>query len=250
MDSENIEKVEPQEQENEIEISQPQDQEKQIEPETEQLKKQIEEKEQKINEIEHQQFLSQLKDALPDPNSNPQEYAKALNDLEAALLRQEISEYKKQEQHSKLRSYLTQNSEAFAQEQSDYKQAMQALYDSRVQQYQASAVIDARMQDPNYVNNLIGQELEQICQICFDKQENPAKILYQIAKASGYKPTIVHDNTAKIEAINASKTLASTSSANTAKLTQEYLANLNDEEFEQLYTKNKQLIHKLNHRRI
>jgi len=141
---------------------------------------------------------------------------------------------------SQLWQIWQQSREASKSELPDFDQALGFLAQMREQQLSALGQIDGRFQDEQNRAQQMQNELRDLISVSVAKGENPAKMIYQLARAYGYN---VGDVSARLkgldEAQKAARTLtASNGSSAGDPMLIETLANLSESDFARWYEAN------------
>lgn len=182
---------------------------------------------------------------IPDPDTDAlgtlRYNAQQIKELQDYKTNQENNQRQAaQRQELQMRAADLENQ--FIREVPDYNDAGAYLTNSRRNELAASG-----MYNPMQIGQILQNEAYALAQQAIQAGNNPAKIVYEIAKARGYAkkeaPPVASDadRLSKIEAgQNASKSLGQAQGAQTSSgknIDGKTLANMSDDEFAKLYTK-------------
>ncbi|CAF26573.1 hypothetical protein [Bartonella quintana] len=149
-------------------------------------------------------------EAPPDPQKDFMGYMQWLGKTlhQQGLLHTKQQVTSKVPEAEQLHAFYQQSVGAVKQKHHDFDQAADFIYETRARQLAACATLYPEMADPKVVDAVIGHELKQILQVCAQKNQNPAEVIYDIAKKIGYTnaPNNISENFQ--ERHNSARTLA------------------------------------------
>jgi hypothetical protein len=193
-----------------------------------------------------------IDDTPPDPNEDIFAFSKWQADKIKALTEKVEGREKQEEQQrtisrqeSELWNHWSESATSYAQEKTDFGDAVKFLSDMRTKQLTALAAVEPSFASEQGRMNQINAELRQIVAGARQIGQNPAEIVYQVAASFGYAPTApapgadpgkleLPEKLAQIDAAqNASRTLATPGGRSaTDPLTPEAIASMSTAEFE------------------
>jgi len=174
---------------------------------------------------------------------NQEQLAKALEQQNQTLTQQQQSAQQEQFKQQLISQY--QNDAArFAQQQPDFNDAYQYMYNSRVNELQAYGYTQDQI-----ASAMQNEELTLAYQ-AIQNEMSPAEVIYQVAQARGYVQKHVQNwqeteqkspDEAKLDMIakgqEASKSLSNSGGKSDAEISLESLADMDDEEFDKMWDK-------------
>lgn len=186
----------------------------------------------------------------PNPEEDIFAYAKWQGDQIKSLTEKvesrdvaERQQHQIAEQDREIWSHWSQAAQSFAAEKQDFGDAVKFLSDARSNQLKAMAAVDENFGNEAGVLNQINAELKSIVAAARAKGQNPASVVYDLAKAYGFtapKPAVdpaangLTEKLAQLDAAqNASRTLAASPGGNAGDpLSPEAIASMSNAEFE------------------
>lgn len=204
----------------------------------------------KLKEPQEQQPVV---DTPPDPNEDIFAFSKwqadkikALEEKVTGREKQEEQQRTISQQESELWNHWSESATSYAQEKTDFGDAVKFLSDMRTKQLTALAAVEPSFATEQGRLNQINAELRQIVAGARQIGASPAEVVYQVAASFGYAPTGVAptpadpgklelpEKLAQIDAAqNASRTLATPGGRSaTDPLTPEAIASMTPTEFE------------------
>lgn len=191
-------------------------------------------------------------DTPPDPNEDifafskwQADQIKKLTDKVEGREKQEEQQRTISQQESELWNHWSESATSYAQEKTDFGDAVKFLSDMRTKQLTALAAVEPSFASEQGRLNQINAELRQIVAGAKQIGQNPAEIVYQVAASFGYAPSAaapaadlgklaLPEKLAQIDAAqNASRTLATPGGRSaTDPLTPEAIASMSASEFE------------------
>lgn len=186
----------------------------------------------------------------PNPEEDIFAYAKwqgeQMKALQEKVDSRDVAERQHQqiaEQDREIWSHWSQSAQSFAAEKQDFGDAVKFLSDARSNQLKAMAAVDENFGNEAGVLNQINAELKSIVAAARAKGQNPASVVYDLAKAYGFtapKPAVdpaangLTEKLAQLDAAqNASRTLAASPGGNAGDpLSPEAIASMSNAEFE------------------
>ena len=130
---------------------------------------------QRQSQTEEQEFNS-------DPLGSIQKQVKSLQEQISTQHQTEQTQAQQQQQEQQFFQAIAAQVNEFRQTSPDYDDALNFVLNSRRDELLAMGV------DENAANMRIGQEAQEISMNAFQSGQNPAKVVYQMAKLRGFKP--------------------------------------------------------------
>jgi len=131
-------------------------------------------------------------------------------------------------------------------EHKDLDEALNFLGEARDRQLAGLGQVDPRFRDPNFRESQMRAELRDIVVTTFQKGKDPAKTVYDIAKAYGYTNRLAQNITQLHEAQAASRTLTSTAGREAGDpMLLETIANMSEADFSKWYENNRDTFRKM-----
>jgi len=144
------------------------------------------------------------------------------------------------ESHSALWQIWDQARETSKAQLPDLDQALSFLTTMREQQLQALAEIDTRFQNKQNRDSQMLDELRDLIKVSIERGENPAQMIYGLARGFGYHATDINARCKNLhEAQKAARTLTASNGRETGDpMLMETLANLSEADFARWYEQN------------
>lgn len=192
--------------------------------------------------------------APPDPNEDIFAFSKwqadRLKELEEKVTSRDKQEEQARtvaEQEREVWNHWSESATSYAAQQTDFGDAVKHLSDMRMKQLSGLAVVDQNFATEQGRLNQINAELRQIVVAAKQTGQNPAQVVYELAKVYGFAPPAPADpgkvelpeKLAAIDAAqNASRTLTTPGGRSAAEpMTAETIANMSAGEFDAWYKK-------------
>lgn len=205
-----------------------------------------------ILKLKEHQEPQPVVDTPPDPNEDIFAFSKwqadkikALEEKVTGREKQEEQQRTISQQESELWNHWSESAQTYAQEKTDFGDAVKFLSDMRTKQLTALSAVEPTFATEQGRLNQINAELRQIVAGARQIGASPAEIVYQVAASFGYAPTgaapagdpaklALPEKLAQIDAAqNASRTLATPGGRSaTDPLTPETIASMSQNEFE------------------
>lgn len=191
-----------------------------------------------------QQFTTQQRQPQRPPSHDEDIFGAAKYDRQVLTqTRQELEAIKRQgaeaAQRQQIANWASTQEAAFRKDNADYDEAFKHLGESRANELRGVWGLNDYQ-----VQQQLSQEWMQIIQRAGQMGVNPAKLVYDAAKARGYaKKAAPDDEAKKLDVIehgqNASKSLSNVGGKSGAspEITASFLANMSDREYEEFKTK-------------
>ncbi len=198
--------------------------------------KKMEETFQKIQErINQEQQVRYEDDPLEHLRQQNQELQQRLQHYDSRFSQQDQQAELYRQQQEFVSKYQ-QSAQVYAQQQTDFNDAYRFLMSSRQSELQAVGY------EPNIAAQIMAQEEAMIVGKAFDDGVNPAERMYALAKTRGYAKAAPEQTPEEVKmqtlekGLEASRSLSS-GNATKGEMTLETLADLDDDEFDKVWSK-------------